>query len=138
MHSLAAWLVRHRQHARQLEVRMGSLQRPVGDADAATAAAAAAVATCLAAASTAGWLEHLMCLGWYYDIEWLAAMEPLQHLQLAYSSSEHAEVAPAISALTTLRSLELSGGRVGGGGEFTVARACRHPSPACACASCGR
>lgn len=102
LRSLTAWLGRHGRHVRTLTL---SCHPELDD----PRAAAATVAGCLVAAGAAGQLQQLEVFGHMANTEWLAAVRSLQKLRLGQSAGEALRLSPAISGLSSLRSLGLYG-----------------------------
>lgn len=102
LRSLTAWLGRHGRHVHTLTL---SCHPELTD----PRAAAAAVAGCLVAAGAAGQLQQLEVFGHMANTEWLAAVRSLRKLRLGQSAGEALRLSPAISGLSSLRSLGLYG-----------------------------
>ena len=104
LRSFAAFLARHGQQLQRLAINCedGTAEGEV--------AAAAAVTACLMAVGAGGQLAELSARGCIRSTDWLAAMPSLRQLQLeAQPHSPHLLVSPAVSALTSLSVLRLSG-----------------------------
>lgn len=82
MRSLLAWMVRHSRHIRRL-----TFLGYVGD-DEDAGICAAAVATCLAAASAAGQLEELTARSLMLHTKWLPLVRALRRLSLTAEALE--------------------------------------------------
>ncbi len=103
--SAAAWLVRHGRHVQKL--RLGEAWWSVEDR-----ACASALATCLSMAGLAPQLADLT-VDVYCEVhtEWLRTMCLLRRLNLTADSAPM-HIAPSITALTALQSLELRSTRI--------------------------
>ncbi len=101
LRSLAAWLARHGRHVRKLSILFDADFREVRESK------ASAFATCLATAVATGQLVELKA-GMYTTVhtEWLAAARSVQRLTL---QGFPLHIAPAISRLLALQSLQLKG-----------------------------
>lgn len=104
LRSFTAFLVQHGRHLQWLTLECGD-----GTAEG-EAAASGALAACLAIAGTVGQLAQLATTGRVHSAEWLVAMPSLRQLVLnARPHSSGLLISPAISAMTALTSLRLSG-----------------------------
>ncbi len=115
--SAAACLKRHARHVEKLEVEV----YVVAANDVQVARFASAIATCLAVAGLPSWLDELSVFVCFpLHTEWLHAVSSLRRLSLN-AGEPTLFIAPAISALTALQSLELCG-------PMLLLAGCRLPS----------